>query len=152
MAPSFHIDSFTPCGLVVEPMTLSDHDAVVALIRRPGTTGWVQTAERVSLAADFDPTTGAVLAAELVTDASASIHIRRAGSTWRVWTYSESTGGQKYRAETVRRLGIGAVQHLEYRVYWEKTKPNAFESHGIEEWRPSIARLVSIELLNQESA
>jgi hypothetical protein len=152
MGTQFHIDSdaLTRCALTIDPKDYTSHDAVVDLIRAGKRDGWVQTTSRVFLVSDFDPASGAVVAAELIADANTTIHIRRNGSVWRTWTYTERAG-DSHRAENVRREGIRPMGALNYRVYWEQVKPTAFKALNILEWRPTASRLAKIDTVEENN-
>jgi hypothetical protein len=152
MGTSFHIDSdaLTWCALAIEPKGYTSNDEVVDLIRRGKRDGWVQTTSRVFLVSDFDPSAGAVVAAEIIVDANTTIHVRRNGNVWRSWTYTERPG-DTHRVEKVRRQGITPVDALWYRVYWQRVEPRAFEARGILEWRPTASRLAGIDIVQEKN-
>ncbi len=144
MSASFCIESYPLCGLEKSPPEAGSIADVEALIARPGMKGWVQRTGSVHVVGDGTEANGVVVAADLVENPTTSHRIRRAGNLWRIWTYTEVPGGQSHRAQAVTHIGIGDVERLEYRVYWQKLDPTGFNAHGVKSWRPVVDRLVAI--------
>jgi len=74
-----------------------------------------------------------------------SIHVRRAGTKWNVYRYTEGEGGEAMRMRVSELLSTkpGDTRELVYRVYWApRPTSGAMAAPAVDVFQPVCARFV----------